>query len=227
MNHPRPTRAFGLALLTPLLACSLLASVPAAAHGAAPAKGAQPARANLPSLFSDEDYPPEAVRNHEQGPVGFHLEIGKDGVPTDCSVTASSGSAILDSTTCRLIMERARFEPARDSRGRPTSDSYSGRIVWRLPEDEPMPPRLEAAFTLWSLCLSGEAAKLASGDLPGDEIVKRSFAPCAALEARVRSELAKPVSEEELRREMASALGGLLTKVRDQLKAPAEPPPAR
>jgi TonB family protein len=209
-----------------LLACSFLALAPALAApqagGVAGAQSPARARANLPSLFSDEDYPPEAVRNHEEGPVGFHLEIGKDGVPTSCSVTGSSGSAVLDSTTCRLLMERARFEPARDAQGRPATDTYSGRIIWRLPEDEPPSTRFQAAFTLWTMCLSGEAAKLALGDLPSDEIVRRSFAPCEALEDRVKSEMGAAYSRENVRREITLTLGTLLAQTRARLKAPQE-----
>lgn len=102
----------------------------------------QPAKAPgaLATLFSSDDYPAEAIRAREEGAVGFRLTVGKDGRVTGCAVTASSGSAILDSTTCQLIASRARFQPARDHQGRPTEDSFSGRIVWRLPEPEPEPP---------------------------------------------------------------------------------------
>jgi TonB family protein len=164
------------------LALALLAAAPAAASAEPQSTAPARAKANLASLFSDEDYPAEAVRNHEQGPVAFSLSVGADGTPTACSVTASSGSAILDSTTCRLLMERARFEPARDARGRPATDSVHGRIVWRLPEEEPEVP---AALMLWMLCIGGEAAKLVPGDLPPAEVARRSFPPCKALETIV------------------------------------------
>lgn len=94
----------------------------------------------LPSLFSSDDYPAAAVRAGEEGAVGFRLDIGRDGRIAACTVIASSGSAVLDSTTCRLIEMRARFEPARDHQGKPTGDSVSGQIVWRLPKPEPPPP---------------------------------------------------------------------------------------
>jgi TonB family protein len=162
---------------------ALLAAAPAAAS-AEPRPGASSrARANLVTLFSDEDYPAAAVRNHEQGPVAFSLSVGADGTPTACSVTGSSGSAILDSTTCRLLMIRAHFEPARDSRGRPTTDTVAGRIVWRLPDDDE--PDMPPALVMWMLCVGGEAAKLVPGSLPPAEIARRAFAPCKALEAIV------------------------------------------
>jgi TonB family protein len=102
----------------------------------------QPARAaaNLPSLFSSDDYPAAAVRAGEQGAVGFRLEVDKAGRVAGCAITASSGSAALDATTCRLLSARARFTPARDRKGRPVADSLTGRIVWKLPEPEPEPP---------------------------------------------------------------------------------------
>jgi len=102
-----------------------------------PPKKVTPARAkaNLASLFSDEDYPASAVRSGESGATGFRLEVGSNGRVTNCTVTSSSGSSALDSTTCRLLRSRARFTPATDSSGSATSDSVSGRIVWRLPAD--------------------------------------------------------------------------------------------
>jgi TonB family protein len=168
--------------IVPPLALALLAAAPAAESAEPRPEASARARANLVTLFSDEDYPAAAVRNREQGPVAFSLSVGSDGRPTACSVTGSSGSVILDSTTCRLLMMRARFEPARDARGRPTTDTVAGRIVWRLPDDEPdLPP----ALVLWMLCVGGEAAKLVPGDMPPAEIARRAFPPCKALEAIV------------------------------------------
>jgi TonB family protein len=102
----------------------------------------QPARAqaSLASLFSSDDYPAAALRAEEEGAVEFRIEVGKDGRVGACTITVSSGSPALDSTTCQLITMRARFRPARNSEGQPTGDSFSGRIVWRLPEPEPPPP---------------------------------------------------------------------------------------
>jgi TonB family protein len=94
----------------------------------------------LPSLFSSADYPAAAIRAGETGLVVFRLDVGEDGRVAACTVTASSGSASLDSTTCRLVKMRARFDPARDAEGRPVPDSFVGRVLWRLPEPPP-PPR--------------------------------------------------------------------------------------
>jgi TonB family protein len=94
----------------------------------------------LASLFSDDDYPASALRADETGTVAYELHVSPAGEVADCSITASSGSASLDSATCRLLQARARFEPARDRRGRPVGDTVIGRIVWRLPEEDEAPP---------------------------------------------------------------------------------------
>lgn len=101
------------------------------------ARTVEPARAkaNLASYVSDTDYPPNAARNEEQGTTRFRLVVGPDGKVKECSVTSSSGSSALDSTTCKLMKQRARFTPARDSNDRPTGDTVASAIRWVLPTD--------------------------------------------------------------------------------------------
>lgn len=103
---------------------------------AEPVRTVKPARAkaNLASYVSDEDYPGSAVRNEEQGTTRFRLGVGPNGHVTECSVVGSSGSSALDSATCRLMRQRARFTPARNSAGEPTSDTVTSAIRWVLPE---------------------------------------------------------------------------------------------
>jgi protein TonB len=110
---------------------------PAPAPAPPAAKTVEPARAkaNLSSYVSDADYPSNAVRNEEQGTTRFRLTVGPDGKVTQCTVTGSSGSSALDSTTCRLMKHRAKFTPARNNRGEPTSDTVAGGIRWVLPAD--------------------------------------------------------------------------------------------
>jgi protein TonB len=95
----------------------------------------QRARANLNSYFSADDYPAAALRGNDQGTTGFSLTIGPSGRVEACSVTSSSGSAALDQATCRILRSRARYTPARDQNGNPTSGRDSGRVTWRLPAD--------------------------------------------------------------------------------------------
>lgn len=100
-----------------------------------PPKQSARAKANLASYFSDDDYPPSAQRNEEQGTTRFRLSIGTDGRVTDCQVTGSSGSSALDAATCSILRRRARYSPAIGAGGQPITDSDSGSIRWVLPAD--------------------------------------------------------------------------------------------
>jgi periplasmic protein TonB len=114
-----------------------LAAGEAAAWNDSEAVSPARAKANLASLFTDQDYPAEAIAAREEGVVGFTLDVGPEGRVTACAVTRSSGSSALDGTTCRLMTSRARFTPAVDAAGEPVADHLAGRIVWRLPPPAP------------------------------------------------------------------------------------------
>lgn len=86
------------------------------------------------SWATTNDYPARDLREGNQGVTRFKLSIGTDGKVTGCEVTASSGSASLDQTTCTRISSRARFEPATDGNGLKVTGSYSGAIRWQIPD---------------------------------------------------------------------------------------------
>ncbi|MBX3594657.1 TonB family protein [Sphingomonas sp.] len=102
----------------------------------APPKVAKPLtpRGSPGSWVTDDDYPPAALRSGDQGTLSFRLEVGPDGRVTDCRVTSSSGSSLLDSTACRLLQRRARFNPAEDANGNKIAAPFSSRFTWRIPQ---------------------------------------------------------------------------------------------
>ena len=79
-----------------------------------------------------ENYPARALREEVEGTVGVRVTVTPDGRATGCSVTSSSGSDILDAAACQGMERYARFDPALDAAGNPTSDTYSTRITYRL-----------------------------------------------------------------------------------------------
>jgi protein TonB len=89
-------------------------------------------KGNLAGLIQSDDYPENARRDGEEGTVAVNLSIGTNGRVTGCTVTKSSGSRDLDNATCRILSSRARFTPAKNSDGSPTTDTYPKRITWRL-----------------------------------------------------------------------------------------------
>lgn len=96
-------------------------------------KAAAP-RGNPGSWATANDYPARALREEREGTTGFRVTVGTNGRVTNCSVTRSSGHADLDEATCRNITRRARFTPATDGNGQPTTDTYSNAIRWVIPE---------------------------------------------------------------------------------------------
>lgn len=104
---------------------------------------------HLRGSLSDRDYPPGLGEAGINGAVGVIYTVETDGRVTNCSVTRSSGSAILDDTTCSLIERRFRFEPARDGAGRPIRSNLVENYEWRvedLPDEEEPPPRRRRLF---------------------------------------------------------------------------------
>jgi periplasmic protein TonB len=97
-------------------------------------KSASP-KGNPGSWANTSDYPSRALNQQREGTTGFRVSIGPDGKVTDCSITSSSGHADLDTATCSNVKRRARFTPALDKAGNPTSGSYSNRVTWRIPKD--------------------------------------------------------------------------------------------
>ena len=79
-----------------------------------------------------ENYPSRALREEVEGTVGVRVTVTPDGRATGCSVTASSGSSVLDEAACRGMERYARFDPALDRSGNPTTGTYSTRITYRL-----------------------------------------------------------------------------------------------
>lgn len=79
-----------------------------------------------------EDYPRRAAQEEIEGTVGVRCTVTPDGRATGCSVTASSGSNILDDAATKAVERYARFDPALNDDGQPISASWSTRVTYRL-----------------------------------------------------------------------------------------------
>ena len=84
----------------------------------------------------DSDYPLEAGEQGVSGTVGVRFVVDERGRVPRCQVTRSSGSRLLDETTCRLIVERYRFRPGHDARGRPFASTIVQNETWVVREEE-------------------------------------------------------------------------------------------
>ncbi len=80
----------------------------------------------------NRDYPREASRADAEGTVVAVYTVDIEGRARNCSIMRSSGNSALDSTTCRLIERRFRYEPARDASGRPVASETGWQQRWWL-----------------------------------------------------------------------------------------------
>ncbi|MCW6533098.1 energy transducer TonB [Sphingomonas lycopersici] len=90
------------------------------------------AKGNPGQYFSQDNYPPSALRAGEEGRVVAMLTIGTDGRVSECEVTTSSGSAALDQATCRIAKSRVRYSPAKDENGQPIASRQTLPVRWQI-----------------------------------------------------------------------------------------------
>jgi TonB family protein len=100
---------------------------PAAPHAAIP-------YGNPGAWFSEDSYPPEALRRGEEGRTIAVLHLDREGHPRFCTIKTSSGSSALDAATCRVAVGRAEFLPAKDVAGKPIASTWLVPVRWVIPQ---------------------------------------------------------------------------------------------
>ncbi|GAA4011747.1 hypothetical protein GCM10022280_06800 [Sphingomonas swuensis] len=92
--------------------------------------GGSGGKASGPSVIAGttlrgRDYPRAVLRAWpSRARVFVAIRVQVDGRATNCRVDRSSGNAVIDQWTCRLVEERVRFRPATDDDGRPVVSWY-------------------------------------------------------------------------------------------------------
>lgn len=108
------------------------APAPAPPPVASKARSARPKGQGSWAARIQDNYPSAALRKEIEGTVGVRVTVGPDGRVSACTVSGSSGSGDLDSAACDGMTRYARFEPALDAGGSPTTGSFSTRIVYKI-----------------------------------------------------------------------------------------------
>lgn len=83
--------------------------------------------------ITSDDYPRGALSVNQTGTTQFSLVIDPTGKPQSCNILVPSGVAILDQTTCDLLMKRAKFKPAEDKNGQPVTGLWLRAVRWQIP----------------------------------------------------------------------------------------------
>jgi len=91
-------------------------------------------KGNPGNWANTNDYPSRALQQEREGTTGYRVTVGPNGRVTTCRITSSSGNPDLDQATCTNVTRRARFDPALDGSGNPTTGTYSNRVRWQIPK---------------------------------------------------------------------------------------------
>lgn len=88
--------------------------------------------------LKSSDIPESAWNAGIEGTVWVRYFVNVDGSVSGCQVTRSSGYALLDNTTCRLIEQRFRYKPSLDEDGAPVRSIIVEKHEWVNPlRDDP------------------------------------------------------------------------------------------
>jgi protein TonB len=137
---PIPSRKIVFASFGAVLALAPAAAAAQAAPANADGRPAATPVGNPGDWFPADAYPPEAKAAGLQGRTAFQLDIDTKGRITSCNITTSSGSPLLDSTTCALLVTNGRFAPARGTDGKAVPGVWSSAMVWKLTAAAPELP---------------------------------------------------------------------------------------
>lgn len=94
-----------------------------------------PVQGTLRGVLRAEDYPAAAIDRNAEGTVGAALLIDEAGRVADCTLTSTSGYALLDAISCIRIRENAKYTPAVGADGKPAKSATQGRITFRIDND--------------------------------------------------------------------------------------------
>ena len=123
MNSPAPVQIQTTPNPPPFVPTPTARPAPPTPPAPPPKQSAARAKGDLRKLFTDDDFPESAKQAGASGTARATLQIGTDGRVTGCSLTQSTGNSALDGTVCQVLRRRARFTPAIDGNGQPSTDT--------------------------------------------------------------------------------------------------------
>lgn len=96
-------------------------------------RGPRPANAQSRWVTTD-DYPSGDIRGEHTGTSRYRVVVSSKGTVTSCEIVQSSGWPGLDKAACANVSKRAKFEPGIDENGAKAVGTYSGSVIWQIPE---------------------------------------------------------------------------------------------
>lgn len=81
--------------------------------------------------FRNSDFPSSA-KGAGRLKIGVRYAVGPSGGVDQCEIIEPSGYPEVDAMTCRVIIDRYRFKPARDEQGVPVTEVLEEDYSWRM-----------------------------------------------------------------------------------------------
>lgn len=103
----------------------------AGAGGTGTGSGAVTPPVHIAGALTDRDYARSGLPRGAAGTVLISFRVRSDGGVDNCRTVRSSGYAVIDRETCRLVEQRFRFRPARNAAGRPIDYTLRTDFTWR------------------------------------------------------------------------------------------------
>lgn len=88
---------------------------------------------NPAGWLRSDDYPGSALRGGRSATIAFRLMVDATGTPSACKIQTAISSPEFIEHTCKLLIRRARFTPARDAAGAPSPSYYVNSVNWVMP----------------------------------------------------------------------------------------------
>ncbi len=188
---------------TPVYAPPIMMTVPPPAPPPAPPLPPPAPYVRAPSpkgnpgyWVTTNDYPTAALREEITGVTRFRAVVGPDGRVSDCEVIQTSGSDILDAASCRLIVRRARFNPALDEAGNPISGYYTTNVRWMIPLD--LPPEPGVSSESYLVGPNGTLSNCRAKSPDGEENSGSAACPTETMDGSFKDTAGKPISRRVL-----------------------------
>lgn len=82
--------------------------------------------------FSESDYPSSMLEKGARSIIHFRLNVNEKGMPTACHIQHSNRLKEFDEVVCKVLMKRARFEPALEADGTPIASYHADNIRFHM-----------------------------------------------------------------------------------------------
>lgn len=91
------------------------------------------AKKDWTNYVSSEDYPKMAVYARAGGETRLLIDVGTDGKGSNCRIIVPSGRAELDQMSCRILTERAEYEPGQNLARELVKAPFYAVFRWEMP----------------------------------------------------------------------------------------------